>query len=76
MALRINPLHLYPGSRENQMEPRIKTEQVAPEALKAMLGLEDYVRNSGLEHPLLELAKMRASQLNGCAYCIDMHSKD
>jgi AhpD family alkylhydroperoxidase len=58
------------------MEPRIKTEQVAPEALKAMLGLEDYVRNSGLEHALLELAKMRASQLNGCAYCLDMHTKD
>ncbi len=41
-----------------------------------MRGLEDYVRGSGLEKPLLELVKMRASQMNGCAYCIDMHSKD
>jgi AhpD family alkylhydroperoxidase len=41
-----------------------------------MLGLEKYVRACGLEHSLLELVKMRASQLNGCAYCLDMHSKD
>jgi AhpD family alkylhydroperoxidase len=41
-----------------------------------MAGLEKYVRNCGLEHPLLELVKTRASQINGCAYCIDMHTKD
>jgi len=41
-----------------------------------MLGLEKYVKESGLEPPLLELIKMRASQINGCAYCLDMHSKD
>jgi AhpD family alkylhydroperoxidase len=41
-----------------------------------MLGLQNYVNDSGLEHGLLELVKMRASQINGCAYCLDMHSKD
>ncbi|HVN04536.1 MAG TPA: carboxymuconolactone decarboxylase family protein [Bryobacteraceae bacterium] len=41
-----------------------------------MWGLEHYTRNCGLERPLLELVKMRASQINGCAFCIDMHSKD
>ena len=41
-----------------------------------MAGLETYIRNSGLERGLLELVKLRASQINGCAYCIDMHTKD
>ncbi|MEZ5365375.1 MAG: carboxymuconolactone decarboxylase family protein [Bryobacterales bacterium] len=45
-------------------------------AMKAMMGLESYVRRSGLEHSLLELVKTRVSQINGCAYCIDMHTKD
>jgi len=59
------------------MESRIDYYKVAPAgASQAMLGLEHYVRNCGLEHQLLELVKMRASQINGCAYCIDMHSKD
>jgi AhpD family alkylhydroperoxidase len=40
------------------------------------LALEVYVRNCGLEHSLLELVKLRASQINGCAYCVDMHTKD
>ena len=46
------------------------------QAVQAMYGLQAHVNKSGLEHPLLELVKMRASQLNGCAYCLDMHSKD
>src|SRR5437763_6946000 len=46
------------------------------EPLRAMLALEKYVHECGLEPKLLELVKMRASQLNGCAYCIDMHTKD
>ena len=50
--------------------------KVAPGAYKAMAGLEIYVRHSGLEPALLHLIKLRASQINGCAYCIDMHSKD
>lgn len=58
------------------MQPRIDAAKIAPEGAKAMLGLEKYVRSSGLEQSLLELVKFRASQINGCAYCIDMHTKD
>lgn len=58
------------------MTPRLNAAAIAPEAYQAMLGLEKYVRSSGLEHSLLELVKLRASQLNGCAYCLDMHWKD
>jgi AhpD family alkylhydroperoxidase len=50
--------------------------QVAPGAYRAMAGLEAYVKESSIEPPLRELVKMRASQINGCAYCLDMHSKD
>ena len=55
---------------------RINYQEVFPAALRAMSGLEEAVRESSLEPELLELVKMRASQLNGCAYCLDMHSKD
>jgi AhpD family alkylhydroperoxidase len=55
---------------------RLNAYEIAPDAIKAMMGLEKYVRASGLEHSLLELVKMRASQINGCAFCLDMHSKD
>lgn len=58
------------------MEKRMEYYKAAPGAIEAMRGLEKYVRSCGLEHSLLELVKMRASQLNGCAYCLDMHSKD
>lgn len=58
------------------MKQRLNYQTVAPEALKGMLELEKYVGSSGLEHSLYELVKLRASQINGCAYCIDMHSKD
>ena len=58
------------------MKPRIEYPKVAPEAYMAMRGLEAYVRQCGLEPSLVELVKTRASQLNGCAYCIDMHTKD
>jgi AhpD family alkylhydroperoxidase len=57
------------------MQPRIDVT-VAPGALKAMLGLETYLQQSGLEEVLLNLIRLRASQINGCAYCIDMHWKD
>jgi AhpD family alkylhydroperoxidase len=50
--------------------------KIAPDAFKAMLGVESYVRDSGLEHSLLELIKTRVSQMNGCAFCLDMHTKD
>lgn len=58
------------------MKSRINYKNVAPEAVAAMLGVEGYVRKCGLERPLLELVKLRASQINGCAYCVDMHTKD
>jgi AhpD family alkylhydroperoxidase len=45
-------------------------------AYRAVMGLEAYVRHCGLEHSLIELVKLRASYINGCAYCVDMHSKD
>jgi AhpD family alkylhydroperoxidase len=57
-------------------KPRIDKSQVPPQAFQAMFGLEKYVHSSGLERPLVELVKMRASQINGCAYCLDMHWKD
>ncbi|HEY0682705.1 MAG TPA: carboxymuconolactone decarboxylase family protein [Steroidobacter sp.] len=47
-----------------------------PDVLKAMLNLATTYENSTLEHPLLELVKIRASQINGCGYCLDMHTKD
>src|SRR3954454_3866174 len=59
------------------MQPRLDGQKVAPAAFHAVLGLEEYIRKSSrLEPSLLELVRMRASQLNGCAYCLDMHSKD
>lgn len=58
------------------MQERLDYIKIAPDALKAMRGLETYVRSSGIDRILLELIKTRASQINGCAYCIDMHTKD
>jgi AhpD family alkylhydroperoxidase len=58
------------------MERRLDYNKVAPGAVRAMYMLHKYVEDSGLEHSLLELIKTRASQINGCAYCIDMHTKD
>jgi AhpD family alkylhydroperoxidase len=58
------------------MTQRIDYAQAFPEAIKAMGQMEASLRNSGLEKSLLDLVKLRASQLNGCAYCIDMHTKD
>lgn len=58
------------------MKQRVDYLKVAPGAFRAMMGLETYVRSSGLESSLLHLIKVRASQINGCAYCVDMHTKD
>lgn len=59
------------------MEPRLNIQKIEPAAYRAMSALEMYVRKSPrLEPALLELVRLRASQINGCAYCIDMHSKD
>lgn len=58
------------------MEQRIDYKEIAPKSLKGLYELEKYVADSKLESSLIELVKLRASQINGCAYCIDMHTKD
>jgi AhpD family alkylhydroperoxidase len=58
------------------MEPRLKYKEVAPECLRTMFNLELYVKTTGLEQSMLDLVRLRASQINGCAYCIDAHTKD
>lgn len=58
------------------MEPRLNFYKAGPEAIKAILGLEQRIAKSGLEKPLVELIRLRASQINGCAYCVDLHSTD
>lgn len=58
------------------MKPRLNPYQATPEAMKALVALENYVQQSGLDHSLIDLVKMRASQINGCAYCIHMHTRE
>jgi AhpD family alkylhydroperoxidase len=58
------------------MKPRMNYYQAAPETIKALVALEAQIQASGLEKPLIELVKTRASQINGCAYCIVMHTND
>jgi AhpD family alkylhydroperoxidase len=58
------------------MKARLDPRKAVPEAMEAMSSLHGYVRNCGLDHKLLELVKLRASQINGCAWCMDMHSKE
>lgn len=55
---------------------RLDFAKVSPSTYKALLGVEHTVRESGLEHALLELVKLRASQINGCGFCVDMHAAD
>jgi AhpD family alkylhydroperoxidase len=58
------------------MKPRLNAYQVAPDTIKALMALETAVRGTGLEQSLIELVKTRASQINGCAFCINMHTQD
>src|SRR3979411_1115055 len=58
------------------MKTRLNAYQVAPDTLKALGALEAQVQASGLEKSLIELVKTRASQINGCAFCINMHTED
>jgi len=58
------------------MEPRLDYFTAAPATMKAMLELENAVKNGSLERSLVDLVKIRASQINGCAYCIHMHTRD
>ena len=58
------------------MQQRLDAMKISPAAYKAMAGLQAYVDQSGLERSLLELVKIRASQINGCAFCLVMHTND
>ncbi len=58
------------------MKPRLNPYQAAPETMKALAALDGQIVASGLEAPLIELVKTRASQINGCAYCIHLHTRD
>ncbi len=58
------------------MKPRMNYRQAAPEALKALVAVDAQIKASGLEQCLIELVKIRASQINGCAYCIAVHTED
>jgi AhpD family alkylhydroperoxidase len=64
------------ADQEHVMKERVDFIKIAPEVYKAMSGLQACVNQSGLERPLLELVKTRASQINGCAFCLDMHTLD
>jgi AhpD family alkylhydroperoxidase len=63
-------------SAQMNFKTRMNYRQAAPDGVKALIGLERYLAICGLEQGLMDLVKLRASQINGCAYCIDMHSKD
>ena len=58
------------------MEPRVDYYKVVPEALKIMMEMEKYTKTTGIDRNLRELIKIRASQINGCAYCLNMHTTD
>lgn len=58
------------------MEQRIQIDEIEPKSYEGMFALEKYLRNGDLPKNHIELIKMRASQINGCAFCLDMHSKD
>ncbi|HYS63937.1 MAG TPA: carboxymuconolactone decarboxylase family protein [Paraburkholderia sp.] len=58
------------------MEQRLDFYKASPAAIKALMGVEQYVGKSALEKSLTELVRLRASQINGCAYCVDMHTTD
>jgi len=66
----------YKKGEASLMEPRIAYNKYSPNALRAMFALEKHLKSSSIDEKLLHLIKLRASQINGCAYCIDMHSKD
>ena len=58
------------------MQPRLDYHKLSPGGYRAMLGLETYLNHSSVEKKLLDLIRLRVSQMNGCAYCLDMHWKD
>jgi AhpD family alkylhydroperoxidase len=58
------------------MTPRLNAYKVAPDGISALVAVENYLKNSGLDHKLLTLVKVRVSQINGCAYCLHMHTEE
>lgn len=58
------------------MQPRLNISQLAPELYRAVAQLDGLVKKSGLDNRLLHLVKLRASQINGCAFCVDLHVKE
>jgi AhpD family alkylhydroperoxidase len=70
------PFFRFSTLNGDPMKERLPYAQLAKEPYNLMLEIEKYLHRSGLENKLLHLVKLRASQINGCAYCIDMHSKD
>src|SRR6201987_450052 len=73
-AAPINAFHTE--QRRTTMKPRMNFYQAAPDTMKALMALETQIASSGLEQSLMELVKSRASQINGCAFCINMHTQD
>jgi AhpD family alkylhydroperoxidase len=77
-----NTVHMSPAgdhridAATQPQHVRLEYARIAPEAIRAQRGLETYIHACGLEHSLIELVKLRASMVNGCAYCVDMHTKD
>ncbi|PTX95666.1 carboxymuconolactone decarboxylase family protein [Opitutus sp. ER46] len=67
---------IIPTNEETHVQPRLDYAEATPEVLQAMLALQRAVDASGLEPSLLDLVKVRASQINGCAFCLDMHHRD
>src|SRR5579859_6842627 len=65
-----------PHPQEHAVSQRLDFYKASPKAIKAMMGLEQHINQSALEHSLIELVRLRASQINGCAFCMDMHSAD
>ncbi len=63
-------------AKYREIPVKIKYTEVSPEAASVLMNLEKYIYGTGIEHTILELIKLRSSQINGCAYCIDMHTKD
>src|SRR5262245_18676626 len=81
LALRIGPSREQLKAASEPGEPamhahRVNAYTAVPAAMKALQAVEIYLHQSGLDKNLIDLVKMRASQINGCAYCLDMHSKE
>jgi AhpD family alkylhydroperoxidase len=80
VVLEKEPLPLYSlipiKSEEQTMKRRLNYSKILPEGMRFLNALDHYTQNCGLESGLLDLIKLRASQINACAYCVDMHTKD